>query len=107
MAFRIEWLESAQNDLDKEISYVLGNFGRNTARKAYLKITENISKLAEFPLTGTLYEGVTYNGCEIYKLPLQQTTVFYSVQTNLITILAVWNNYKDPARIPYQLMNLE
>lgn len=107
MAFRIEWLESAQNDLDKEISYVLGNFGRNTARKAYLKIKENINKLATFPLIGTIYEGITYKGYEVYKLPLQQITVFYSVQTNLITILAIWNNYKDPERIPYQLLNLE
>lgn len=107
MAFRIEWLESAQNDLDAEIAYVLSKFGWNTARKAYLKIIENINKLAAFPLIGTIYEGVTYNGCEIYKLPLQQITLFYSVQGNVITILAVWNNYQDPTRIPYQLLNLE
>ena len=38
MAFEIEWLEGAQNELDAEIAFVLNEFGFKAAQKAYLRI---------------------------------------------------------------------
>jgi len=103
MAFEIEWLESAERELDAEIAYVLENFGFTAAHKAYLRLHKHVSQLADFPLIGTIYQGVTYKGCEIRKLPIRQITLFYSPQTDKVTILAVWNNYKDAGYIGFRL----
>ena len=105
MASEIEWLESAEQELDAEIAYVLDEFGFAAARKAYLHLQKHVSHLADFPLIGTVYPGVTYHGCEIRKLPIRQVTVFYSPQADKVTILAVWNNYKNPSSIDYRLFD--
>lgn len=103
MAFKIEWLKGAQDELDAEIAYVLKEFGFYAARKAYLRIMEHVSHLSTFPLIGTHYPGVTYKGFEVRKLPIRQITLFYSPQTDRVTILAVWNNYQDPSRVSIRL----
>ena len=104
MAFEIEWLESAERDLDAEIAYVLEEFGFEAARKAYLHLQKHVGQLAGFPLIGSVYEGVTYQGCEIRKLPIRQVTVFYSPQADKVTVIAVWNNYKNPDSIDSRLL---
>lgn len=105
MAFEIEWLKGAQDELDAEIAYVLGEFGFYAARKAYQRIQEHVGRLASFPLIGTVYSGLTYRGCEVRKLSIKQVTVFYSPQPDRVTVLAVWNNYQDPIRIQSRLSN--
>ena len=107
MAFEIEWLKGAQDELDGEIAYVLGEFGFYAARKSYQRIKGHVERLAAFPLIGSVYPGLTYNGCEVRKLPIKQVTVFYSPQPDRVTILAVWNNYQYPNRIPPRLLDLE
>lgn len=104
MAFEIEWLESAKRELDAEIVYVLENFGFTAARKTYLRMQKHVSQLADFPLIGTVYQGVTYKGFEIRKLPIRQITLFYSPQADKVTILAVWNNYKDADSISFRII---
>lgn len=103
MAFEIEWLKGAQDELDAEIAYVLDEFGFYTARKAYMNIMDHVSRLSMFPLIGTHYPGVLYKGYEVRKLPIRQVTLFYSPQADRVTILAVWNNYQDPTNIPSRL----
>lgn len=107
MAFEIEWLQGAQSELDAEIEYVFGRFGFSTARKAYRRIMDDVERLASFPQIGKQHEGATYKGCEIRKIIIRQVTVFYSPQSDKVTILAVWNNYQDPDNIPYRLSELE
>lgn len=107
MAFEIEWLESAQNDLDVEVNYVLQEFGYAVARKAYQRVVEHVARLASFPMMGIRYDGVTYKGFEVRKLVIRQVSVFYSPQTEKVTILAIWNNYQNPDNIPYHLFAKE
>lgn len=78
MAFEIEWLQSAQNELDAEIEYVLGKFGFSAAQKAYRRIIDDVDRLASFPHIGVQHEGATYKGCEVRKINIRQVTVFYS-----------------------------
>ena len=59
------------------------------------------------PHIGVQHEGATYKGCEVRKIIIRQVTVFYSPQSDKVTILAVWNNYQDPDNIPYRLSELE
>ena len=103
MAFEIEWLKSAQGDLDSEIGYVYRKFGYKAAEKAFRWIQDDVNKLSSFPFLGEHYDGATYNGFEIRKLVIHQVTVFYSPQTDRVIVLGVWNNYQDPGYIPYYL----
>ena len=48
MAFEIEWLTGAQNELDAEIAFVLNEFGFKAAQKAYLRIQDHINCLTTF-----------------------------------------------------------
>ena len=107
MAFEIEWLTGVQNELDAEIAFVLNEFGFKAAQKAYLRIQDHINCLTTFPQIGTLYPELTYKDFEVRKLVIRQVTVFYSPQPDKVTILAVWNNYQNPANIPYRLSDLE
>ena len=107
MAFEIEWLQGAHNELDAEIEFVLGRFVFNAARKAYKRIMDDVERLASFRHIGEQHEGATYKGCEVRKIIIRQVTVFYSPQSDKVTILAVWNNYQDPDNIPYRLSELE
>ena len=107
MAFEIEWLKGAQNELDAEIAYVLETFGFIAARKSYLRIMDRVNRLSTFPLIGMIYPGVTYKGCEVRKLSIRQVTLFYSPQVDRVTILAVWNNYQNQAVIPLRLADPE
>ena len=106
MALKIEWLEDAERDLDVEIDYVYREFGIIAAQKAYRRISDDVNLLATFPLIGSEYEEVTYQGHEIRKLPIHQVTVFYSPQSDKVIILAIWNNSQDPGDMLSHLMNL-
>ncbi len=96
MDSEIEWLESAQKELEAEIDYVVNEFGVRVAQKVYFKILKHINNLASFPFIGKKYEGVTYIGYEIRQLPIHQLTIFYSPHNGKITIIAIWNNYQNP-----------
>jgi plasmid stabilization system protein ParE len=105
MAFEIEWLKGAQDELNAEIAFVLGEFGLFAARKAYQRIKTNVNHLENFPLIGIVYPGTTYKGCEVRKLVIRHVTVFYSPQPDRVTIIAIWNNYQNSTRIPDRLSN--
>ncbi len=100
MAFEIAWLESARRELDAEIEYVYSEFGEDSARRARTKIKEAVDPLDTFPDSGMRCDGFMYHGHEVRMIHVRQLTVFYSFdEISLVTILAVWNNYQDPAKI--------
>ena len=106
MDFKIEWLRSAQNDFDAEIAYVLTEYGFITARKIYMRLMKRVALLSSFPQIGTLCPDLHYFGFEVRKLPIRRLTIFYSPQTDKVTIIAVWNNYQDPERLSTHLQNI-
>ena len=104
MDFKIEWLRSAQTELDSEMAYVLHEYGFRTARKSFMRMMRRVSLLSSFPHIGTLYPDLTYFGFEVRKLSIRQVSVFYSPQIDKVIIIAVWNNYQDLDRIPTHLL---
>ena len=106
MALKIEWLEDAERDLDVEIDYVYREFGIKAAQKAYRRISDDVNLLATFPLIGSEYEEVTYQGYEIRKLPIHQVTVFYCPQPDKVMILAIWNNSQNSGDLEPYLVNI-
>jgi len=100
MACEIGWLESAQNELNAEIEYVLGEFGENTAKRVQLKVKEVVDQLEVFPNSGARYDGCLYHGHEVRMAHVQPLTIFYSYdEVSHVTILAIWNNYQNPDKI--------
>ncbi len=107
MAFDIEWLESAQADFDKEIGYVLAEFGFQVAQDTYYAIYNHIEHIANYPKIGTKYEKLTYFGYEIRRFPTRQVTIYYSPQLHKVTILAIWNNRRNPDSLSRHLLEAQ
>ncbi len=100
MAFDIGWLKSAQEELDAEIEYVYSEFGEDSARRVRTKIKEAVGTLDTFPNSGMRCDGFMYRGHEVRMIHVRQLTIFYSFdEMSLVSILAVWNNYQNPAKI--------
>ena len=99
----IIWLSAASHELETELDYVFCRFGFLSARKAYEIIMKRICLLPSFPHLGTLYYGLLYLGNEVRQLHIRHVTIFYSPCGNMITILAVWNNSKNPENITERL----
>ena len=99
MAYRYRWLDQALDDLGEEIGYVRNKFGENAARKAESKIRARVEQLCLFPNVGVLYEDLLYNGNEVRILHLSQVSVIYSFHNELITLIAIWNNRRDDAKL--------
>ena len=62
MAYKYRWLDQALDDLNKEIGYVIYEFGVKAARKAESTIHESVIQLCSFPHLGVSYEGLQYQG---------------------------------------------
>ena len=107
MVSEIEWLKSAQADFDNEIGYVFEEFGFQVARDVYYAIYNHIQRLARYPKIGTLYESLTYLGNEVRKLPTRQVTIYYSPQPGKVTMLAVWNNRRNPEALSRHLSDVQ
>ena len=107
MAFEINWLESAQKELDAEIEFVYCEFGETSARNAYSNIMEFVDNLDMFPKLGIECKGYMYRGHEVRALHVKQVTIFYSFdEKSQVTILSVWNNYQDPEKVSEMLGNV-
>ena len=99
MACRYRWLSQALDDLSLEIEYVRSEFGNMTAQRTLARIHEGVRQLCLFPYSGLHYEDLLYNGNEVRILHIRQISIIYSIDNEMITLIAVWNNYQNPARL--------
>lgn len=99
MAYKYRWLDPALDDMSQEIGYVRSEFGVRAARKAEAKIRERVNQLCDFPRLGMVYEGLRYHGDEVRVLHIRQVSVIYTFEDDMITLVAVWNNYQDPEHL--------
>ena len=101
MAYSYRWLTQALDDMAQEMVYVCREFGIQAARKAEATIHARILQLCVFPNSGIKYEGMTYcgSGSEVRILHIRQISMIYCAHNWIITIIAVWNNYQNPAKL--------
>ena len=99
MAYKYRWLSQALDDLYLEIEYVRNEFGTKAVQRALTKIHEGVKQLCSYPKTGVFYEDVLYNGNEVRILHIRQVSIIYSIDNEMITLIAVWNNYQDPEKL--------
>lgn len=95
MVCKYRWLDQALDDLEQEVGYVFYEFGVASARKAEATIHERVTQLCSFPHLGMTYEGLKYNGNEVRILHIKQVSLIYSIEDEMITLIALWNNRRD------------
>lgn len=100
MAYKYRWLTEALDDMSNEIDYVAKEFGLRTAKRVESRVHEGVLQLCQFPYSGVRYEeDVFYNGHEVRVLHIRQISLIYSFDNEMITLIAVWNNYQNPDRL--------
>lgn len=100
MAYNYRWLSQALDDMSNEIEYVAKEFGLKAARRAESRVYEGVQQLCRFPYSGMRYEeDLFYNNHEVRVLHLHQVSLIYSFDNEMITLIALWNNYKNPDRL--------
>lgn len=100
MAYKYRWLSQALEDMAHEIEYVRNEFGLRAAQQVESKVREGVQQLCQFPYSGVRYEeNVLYKGQEVRVLHLRQISVIYSIEDEMITLIAIWNNYQNPNRL--------
>ena len=95
MVCKYRWLDQALDDLEQEVGYVFYEFGVASARKAEATIHERVTQLCSFPHLGMTYVGLKYNGNEVRILHIKQVSLIYSIEDEMITLIALWNNRRD------------
>ena len=95
MVCKYRWLDQALDDLEQEVGYVFYEFGVASARKAEATIHERVTQLCSFPHLGMTYEGLKYKGNEVRILHIKQVSLIYSIEDEMITLIALWNNRRD------------
>lgn len=99
MVYKYRWLNQALDDLDGEVGYVFYEFGEKAARKAESVIRERVSQLCIFPHLGINYEGLQYQGNDVRILHIKQVSLIYSLNEDMITLIALWNNRRNDKEI--------
>ena len=100
MAYKYRWLSQALDDMSHEIEYVAKEFGLKAARQAESRVYDGVQQLCRFPFSGVPYEeNVLYNNHEVRVLHLHQVSLIYSFDNEIITLIALWNNYQNPDRL--------
>lgn len=99
MACKYRWLNQALDDLNGEIGYVFCEFGEKAARKAESAIHERVSQICSFPHLGLSYDGLQYKGNEVRILHVKQISLIYSLDDDMVTLIAIWNNRRDDRNI--------
>lgn len=100
MAYNYRWLSEALDDMSNEIDHVVREFGLKAAKHLENRVHERVLQLCELPNSGVRYDEVLlYHGHEIRVLHIRQISLIYSFDEEIITLIAVWNNYQNPNRL--------
>ena len=95
MALTIVWSRRATLKFDQIISYLVAEWGEQSAKDFVLKVFEFLQILSEFPEIGSLEnKGKNIRGFTIVK----QVTMFYKVNNDKIFILLFFNNRQNPKK---------
>ena len=98
----IIWDEEVLQELE-EIADVYDERNGNTRYSSYLlnKFRETIKQAVSFPLSGKVTEYPHLR----YLIAVPEYSLFYHYSDELITVLVLWNNRRNPERLAYTLRN--
>ena len=98
----IIWDEEVLQELE-EIADFYDERNGNTRYSSYLlnKFRETIKQAVSFPLSGKATEYPHLR----YLIAVPEYSLFYHYSDELITVLVLWNNRRNPERLAYTLRN--
>ena len=99
MVLRHKWIREAQQEFEDTLDYVLREFGEQTVRKLYSRVSERINILRAFPNAGTRYRDLSYKGNWVRILHMKRSSIIYCYDKETLYILAFWNNRSDDSHV--------
>lgn len=98
----IIWDEEVLQELE-EIADFYDERNGNTRYSSYLlnKFRETIKQAVSFPLSGKVTEYPHLR----YLIAVPEYSLFYHYSDELITVLVLWDNRRNPERLAYTLHN--
>jgi plasmid stabilization system protein ParE len=92
------WTETASNEYDQNIDYLL----RNWSEKVALDFIEKVESVL-YNIKASLVEYLLTNRGNVRKCVIcKQITLFYQINnTDDVEILSFWSNYKDDKEIKF------
>jgi len=93
--FKIVWTKFAEESLYEILEFYIIHNGNNAfSTKLYGEIISAIQTLELFPDLGKLNINTNYR-----ELVLNRNSVYYKVKEDIIELLLVWDNRRNPAEL--------
>lgn len=95
----VEWLTAAENDLQEIARRVMLTFGRNTAERTVANVIEETRRLADFPEMGRRCNEYDNTHHQYRALHTRHDRIVYTVTSDCVLIVAVFDTRRDPATL--------
>ena len=96
MDYKIFWTEEAIQNLEEIIDYLTSNWTQKEVDNFKLKLSKQIDLIKKNP---RIFPVSTYQPRLRKAVLSKQTSIYYEVKENLIYLVYIFVNYKDPKRI--------
>ena len=96
MDYKIFWTEEAIQNLEEIIEYLSSNWTQKEVDNFKLKLSKQIDHIKRNP---RIFPVSTYQPRLRKAVLSKQTSIYYEVKDNLIYLVYIFVNYKDPKRI--------
>jgi len=106
MAFSFSFTAAATADLDEILSYLSTELANPTAASAFIDhVEKTISRLVEFPQSGSVVENEFVTAKNIRKVPVGNYMLYYTLDNveETVVIIRVLYAKRSPKRISNQL----
>jgi toxin ParE1/3/4 len=93
--FTVEYSPKALEDLQHINDYIITNWGENIAKRILIKITSNIRRLEQYPLSGVELGKLISVQTDYRYMFLEKNYVFYRLEYDKVQIVRVINEHQD------------
>lgn len=92
---RLEYTPMALEDLQHIHEYIIANWGENTAKRILKKMSTNIRRLEEYPLSGVDLGKIIDVPTDYRYLYTEKNYVFYHLEVDKIRVIRVLNEQQN------------
>jgi toxin ParE1/3/4 len=92
---KVEYSPKALEDLQYINDYIIANWGQNIAQRMLKKITANIRRLEQYPVSGVELGKLIDVQTDYRYIFLEQNYVFYRIEYDKVQIVRVLNEQQD------------
>jgi plasmid stabilization system protein ParE len=92
---KVEYSPKALEDLQYINDYIITNWGQNIAQKILKKITANIRRLEQYPVSGVELGKLIDVQTDYRYIFLEKNYVFYRIEYEKVQIVRVLNEHQD------------